>query len=116
MKHLMQKANIFSKINWACAVTLNLFVGFSKCVFGRQLYTNIFEKKLLIIIFFVWKCAWWGNAENGVGGKEMEFFLLNGIKLVKMHSDSTLIHLAINIYLSRNPLHHLKILPQLTVF
>ena len=44
MKHLMQEANSFSKINWACAVTLNPFVGFGKCVFGQQLYTNIFEK------------------------------------------------------------------------
>ena len=25
-------------------------------------------------IFYVWKCAWCGNAENGVGGKEMDFF------------------------------------------
>ena len=25
-------------------VTLNPFVGFGKCVFGRQLYTNIFGK------------------------------------------------------------------------
>ena len=33
-----------------------------------------------------------------MGGKEMEFFLLNGIKSVKMHSDGKLIHLAINIY------------------
>ena len=32
------------------------------------------------------------------GGKEMEFLLLNGNKLVKMHSDSKLIHLVINIY------------------
>ena len=38
------------------------------------------------------------NAENGVGGKEIEFSLLNGNKLVKMHSDGRLIHLAINIY------------------
>ena len=28
----------------------------------------------------------------------MEFFLLNGIKLVKMHSDGKLIYLAINIH------------------
>ena len=40
----------------------------------------------------------WDNAEKGVGGKEIEFFLLNGNKLVKMHSDGKLIHLAINIY------------------
>ena len=36
--------------------------------------------------------------KKGVGGKEIEFFLLNGNKLVKMHSDGKLIHLAINIY------------------
>ena len=40
----MQEANRFSKINRACPVTLNPFVGFGKCVFGQQLYTNIFEK------------------------------------------------------------------------
>ena len=33
-----------------------------------------------------------------MGGKEMEFFLLNNIKSVKMLSDGKLIHLAINIY------------------
>ena len=98
MKHLMQQANIFSKINWACAVTLNPFVGFGKCAFGRQLYTNIFENAIDFSIFFVWKCAWWDNAENVVGGREIEFSLLNGNKLVKMHSDGKLIHLAINIY------------------
>ena len=46
MNHLMQEANSFSKINWACAVTLNPFVGFGKCVFGRQLQTSIFENLL----------------------------------------------------------------------
>ena len=30
--------------------------------------------------------------------KKCNFFLLNGNKLVKMHSDGKLIHLAINIY------------------
>ena len=48
--------------------------------------------------FFFFVCAWLGNAENGTGGKEIEFFLLNGLKLVKVHSDGKLIHLAINIY------------------
>ena len=33
-----------------------------------------------------------------MGGKEIEFSPLNGNKLVKMHSDGKLIHLAINIY------------------
>ena len=33
-----------------------------------------------------------------MSGKEVQFFLFNGIKLVKMHSDSKLIYLAINIY------------------
>ena len=39
-------------------------------------------------------------AENGASGKEMQFFLLNGTKLVKMHSDGKLVHvyLATNIY------------------
>ena len=33
---------------------LNPFVGFGKCVFGRQLYTNIFEKNAIdLSIFFV---------------------------------------------------------------
>ena len=31
------------------------------------------------------------NARNGVDGKEIQFFLFNGIKLVKMHSDGRLI-------------------------
>ena len=99
MKHLMQEANSFSKINWSCAVTLNPFVGFGKCVFGRQLYIPIYlENAIDFSRFFVWKCAWWDDAENGVGGKEIEFSLLNGNKLVKMHSDGKLIHMAINIY------------------
>ena len=34
-------------------------------------------------MFFVWRCAWRGKAENEVGGKEIQFFLFNGIKLVK---------------------------------
>ena len=38
------------------------------------------------------------SAENGVAGKEMEFFLLDGNKLVKMHSDGNRTHLAFNIY------------------
>ena len=50
-------------------------------------------------MFFIWKCAWWGNAENRPDGNEMECFLLNGIKLVKMHSVGKLIQLAISIYL-----------------
>ena len=36
--------------------------------------------------------------KNGVGGKEMDFFLLESNKLVKMHSDGKRIHLAFNIY------------------
>ena len=91
----MQEANSFSKINWACAVTLNLFVGFGKCVFGQQLYTNIFEKSYLIINIFCLKVCMVRQCWKWVGGKEMEFFLLNGIKLVKMHSDSLYIWLSI---------------------
>ena len=49
-------------------------------------------------MFFAWKCAWWGNAENGVGGKKMDFFPFERHLMVKMHSDGKLIHLAINIY------------------
>ena len=33
-----------------------------------------------------------------MSGKEVQFFLFNGIKFVKMHSDGKLIYLAINIY------------------
>ena len=33
-----------------------------------------------------------------MSGKEVQFFLFNGIKLVKMDSDGKLIYLAINIY------------------
>ena len=98
MQHLMQEADTFSKINWACAVTLNPLVGFGKCVFGNN-YIPIYLKNAIgSSIFFVWKCAWWGNAENGEGGKEMVFFLLESNKLVKMHSDGKRIHLAFNIY------------------
>ena len=97
MKHLMQEANSFSKINWICAVTLNPFVGFG--VYLVDNYVPIYLQNTTdFSIFFVWKCAWWDNAENGVGGKEIEFFLFGGNKLVKMHSDGKLIHLAINIY------------------
>ena len=53
---------------------------------------------LLTFHYFSFESAWWANAEKGVGGKEIEFFLLNDNKLVKMHSDGKLIHLAINIY------------------
>ena len=86
MNHLIQEANSFSKIDWACAVTLNPFVGFGKC-----LATDL-------SIIFVWKYAWWDKAENEVGGKEIHLFRFNGIKLIKMHSDGKLIYLAINIY------------------
>ena len=42
-------------------------------------YIPIYLKNAIdLSIFFVWKCAWWGNTENGVGGKEMELFLLKG--------------------------------------
>ena len=33
-----------------------------------------------------------------MSGKEVQFFLFNDIKLVKMDSDGKLIYLAINIY------------------
>ena len=33
-----------------------------------------------------------------MSGKEVQFFLFNGIKLVKMDSDGKLIYLAISIY------------------
>ena len=38
------------------------------------------------------------HAENGVGCKEMKFFLLDSNKLDKMHSDGKRTHLAFNIY------------------
>ena len=50
-----------------------------------------FKGLFFIFLFFF-------NQFSFLGGKEMEFFLFNGIKLVKMQSDGTLIHLAINIY------------------
>ena len=102
MKQLMQEANSFSKINWACAFTLNIWFYDFVSVYLVDNYIPMYFYLFIIIIWniIVWKCAWWCNAENGVGGKEMEFFLLNGIKLVKMHSDGklTCIYLAINIY------------------
>ena len=73
----------------------------SVCVYLVDTFIPVYLKKKKLLpcqYFFVWKCAWWGKAENGVGGKEMEFFLLNGIKLVKMHSAGKLIYLAINTY------------------
>ena len=99
MKHLMQEGNSFSKINWECAVTLNPFVGFGKCVFGWQFDTNIFEKKLLTYQYFRFESVH-GETMLKMGWvvKKWNFFLLNGIKSVKMHSDCKLIHLAINIY------------------
>ena len=57
MKHLMQESNSFSKINSACAVTLNPFVGFGKCVFG---YKNIW-KMLLTCQYFSFES---GNGET----------------------------------------------------
>ena len=99
MNHLIQEANSFLKISWACAVTLNPFVGFGKCVCLVDNYRPVYLKKAIDLpIIFVWKCAWWDKAENGVSGKKLHFFLLNGIKLIKMHSDGKLIYLAINIY------------------
>ena len=100
MNHLIQEANSFSKIIWACAVTLNPFVGFGECVLVDN-YRPVYLKKKKAIdlsIGFIWKCTWWDKAGNGVSGEEVQFFLFNGIKLVKMHSDGKLIHLAINIY------------------
>ena len=97
MKHLLQEANSFSEINWACAVTLNPFVGFGKYVFGNNYIPIYLNNAIGLSIFFVWKCAWWGNVENGVGGKQMVFFLLEINKLVKMQSDGKRIHLAFNI-------------------
>ena len=67
MKQLMQEVNSFLKINWACAVTLNLFVGFGKCVFGRKLYTNILEKKLLSYQYFLFESVH-GEAMLKMGG------------------------------------------------
>ena len=50
------------------------------------------------IIFRLKVCMVRQCLKNGVGGKEIEFPFLKGNKLVKMHSDGKLIHLAINIY------------------
>ena len=81
MNPFMQEANSFWKINWACAVTLNPFVRLG--VYLIDNYRPVYLKKAIALsIFFVWKCAWWGNAENGVDGKEIQFFLFNSIKLV----------------------------------
>ena len=77
------KSQQFSKINWACAVTLNSFVGFGKCVFDRQLCTNIFEKSYYQYFSFE---TVHGEAmlKTGWVEKKWNFSLLNGIKLVKM--------------------------------
>ena len=68
------------------------------CIWLTIIELYIWKKAIDLSIFFVWKCAWWGDAENGVDGKEIQIFHFNGIKLVKMHSDGKLIYLAINMY------------------
>ena len=53
MKHLMQEANSFSKINSACAVTLNPFVGLVS-VYLVDNYIQIYlENAIDVSIFFV---------------------------------------------------------------
>ena len=96
----MQEANIFFENQLSMrSHTKSVCSIWYVCIWSTIIYQYIWKKAIdLSIFFFVWKCAWWGNAENGVGGKEMEYFLLNDIKLVKMHSDGKLIHLAFNIY------------------
>ena len=60
-------------------------------------WTQVSDRCPLGYLFF-WKCAWRGNAEHGVDGKEIQFFMFNGIRLVRMRSDGKLIYLAISIY------------------
>ena len=45
-------------------------------------YTHIL-KTVDIPLYFVWKCALFGKAENGVRGKEMDFLHSNNIKFGK---------------------------------
>ena len=47
----MQEANSVLKINWACAVTINPFVGFGKCIWSRITDQYIW-KKLLTYPYF----------------------------------------------------------------
>ena len=42
-------------------------------------------------------CQWWDKAEDGVGGNEIGFSLLNALISTKMHSYSKPIYFAINI-------------------
>ena len=65
------------------------------CIWSTVIYQYIW-KMLLTFQYFSFENV--HGAENEVGGKEIEFFLLNGNKLVNMHSDGKLIHLAVNIY------------------
>ena len=54
------------------------------CVFGRQLYINIFEKKLLTYQYVSFESVHGEiSLKMGEGGKGIECFLLNGIKCVK---------------------------------
>ena len=89
MEHLMQEANSFSKINWACVVTLNPFVAFGVYLVDNCILIYLKKKVIDLSMFFVWKCAWWGNAENGVGGKKWNFSFwtaLNWSKCIPMVS------------------------------
>ena len=55
------------------------------CIWSTTVDQYIWNKAIDLSIVFVWKCTWLDKAENGVRGKEIQLFLLNGIKLVKMH-------------------------------
>ena len=98
MKHLMQEANSFFKNQLSMRSHTKSICRIWLSVYLVDNYIPIHLKKAIdLSIFSVRKCAWRGNAENGVGGKEMDFFLSNGIKLIKMHSDGKLI-LCLSIY------------------
>ena len=65
------------------------------CIWSTIIYQYIW-KMLLTFHYFSFENV---NGETMLKkGWVVEFFLLNGNKLVKIHSDGKLIHLAINIY------------------
>ena len=98
MNHLIQEANSFSKINWACAVILNPFVGFGKFAFVDSYRPVYLKKSIDLSIFFVWNCAWWGKAENGVGGGGV--MKLKNSLLTTLNWSKCILMVSLNIWLS----------------
>ena len=100
---LCNKSKFLSKIYSSCAVTLDPFVSIVKCLCGRQSCTRILEKTVDLPLEIIWKSAWWGRAEDGVGGKKSGFSFLNALISTKLHSYSKPIY-SLSIYTNFNTL------------